>query len=197
MSAQFQEAMAVPVLFAGLEPARPAGVNVRPGCIWLTLFITLHNRGTIMRIQRFPLILSVCLAGVLAGAAHAEVPGIKDGAQMTSVIAAKVPNISTRELQHEIESNPELVLIDIRMPDEIRGMGGAIKAPQNVNIPRGWLEFQITSRTPSKDTPIVVYCGANIRSPLAAYTLQQMGYTNVKNYPDGFIGWKRQGLPVQ
>jgi len=150
-----------------------------------------------MHIQRFPLILSVCLASVLAGAAHAEVPGIKDGAQMTSVIAAKVPNISTKELQREIESNPELVLIDIRMPDEIRSMGGAIKATQNVNIPRGWLEFRVTGRVPSKDTPIVVYCGGNIRSPLAAYTLLQMGYTNVKNYADGFIGWKRQGLPVE
>jgi len=150
-----------------------------------------------MRNQRLAFFLSSCLAATLAGAGHADVPGIKEGAQMTREISAKVPNISTLELQREIERNPELVLIDIRMPDEIRGMGGAIKAPQNVNIPRGWLEFQVTGRTPSKDTPIVVYCGGNIRSPLAAYTLQQMGYPNVKNYADGFIGWKRLGLPVE
>ena len=42
-----------------------------------------------------------------------------------------------------------------------------------------------------------MYCGGNIRSILAAHTLQQMGYTNVKNYSDGFIGWQRQGLPVE
>jgi rhodanese-related sulfurtransferase len=150
-----------------------------------------------MRIPKTFLILSICLAASLAGTARADVPGIKDGGQLTREITAKVSNISTKDLQREIERNPELVLIDIRMPDEIRGMGGAIKAPQNINIPRGWLEFQVTGRTPSKDTPIVVYCGGNIRSPLAAYTLQQMGYTNVKNYADGFIGWKRQGLPVE
>jgi rhodanese-related sulfurtransferase len=150
-----------------------------------------------MRIPKTFLILSICLAASLAGTARADVPGIKDGGQLTREITAKVSNIFTKDLQREIERNPELVLIDIRMPDEIRGMGGAIKAPQNVNIPRGWLEFQVTGRTPSKDTPIVVYCGGNIRSPLAAYTLQQMGYTNVKNYADGFIGWKRQGLPVE
>ena len=150
-----------------------------------------------MRNQRLAFFLSICLAATLAGAAHADVPGIKDGAQMTREIAAKVHNISTTELRTEIGSNPELVLIDIRMPDEIQRMGGTIKAPQNVNIPRGWLEFLVAGHTPSKDTPIVVYCGGGIRSPLAAYTLQQMGYTNVKNYAEGFIGWKKQGLPVE
>lgn len=150
-----------------------------------------------MHNPRLVFLLSFCLAAVLTGTARAEVPGIKDGAQMTREIAAKVTNISTRDLQNEIARDPDLVLIDLRMPDEIKRMGGAIKAPQNVNIPRGWLEFRVTGRAQNKNTPIVVYCGANIRSPLAAYTLQQMGYTNVKNYADGFVGWKKQGLPVE
>jgi rhodanese-related sulfurtransferase len=149
-----------------------------------------------MRNQRLAFLLFICLAP-LAGPAYADVPGIKDGTQLTREIAPKVRNISTQELRHEIDHNPELVLIDIRTPDEIRSMGGTIKAPQNINIPRGWLEFRVTGHTPSKDTPIIVYCGGGIRSPLAAYTLQQMGYTNVKNYAEGFIGWKKQGLPVE
>jgi rhodanese-related sulfurtransferase len=150
-----------------------------------------------MRNPRLVFFLSLFMAAVLTSTARAEVPGIKDGAQMTREIAAKVTDISTRDLQNEIAHDPDLVLIDIRMPDEIKRMGGAIKAPQNVNIPRGWLEFRVTGHAQNKNTPIVVYCGANIRSPLAAYTLQQMGYTNVKNYADGFIGWKKQGLPVE
>lgn len=129
--------------------------------------------------------------------ALAGTPGIKDGEQLTREIAAQVHDISTPELKHELAHNPDLVLIDIRMPGEVAGMGGAIKAPQNVNIPRGWLEFRVTAHARSKDTPIVVYCGANIRSPLAAYTLQQMGYTHVRNYADGFLGWRKQGLPVE
>jgi glyoxylase-like metal-dependent hydrolase (beta-lactamase superfamily II) len=48
-----------------------------------------------------------------------------------------------------------------------------------------------------KDTPIVVYCGINQRSPLAADTLTQMGYSNVKNYSDGFFAWRDAGLPVE
>jgi rhodanese-related sulfurtransferase len=150
-----------------------------------------------MHNQRLAFILSLFLTASLPSVAHAEVAGIKEGAQLTREVDAQVRDISTLDLRREIEKNPELVLIDIRMPDEIKSMGGAIKAPQNVNIPRGWLEFRVTRHASHKDTPIVVYCGGNIRSILAAHTLQQMGYANVKNYADGFIGWKRQGLPVE
>ena len=90
----------------------------------------------------------------------------------------------------------DMVLIDIRTSDEIRSMGSAIKAKQNVNIVRGWLEYRIQRVAISKDTPIVVYCGAGLRSPFAAETLQKMGYNNVKNYSEGYFGWKKAGLPI-
>lgn len=142
-------------------------------------------------------VLPLLFATTLSTLALAEVTGIKDGTQMTREVASQVRDISTADLRRKIERNPDLVLIDIRMPDEIRNMGGAIKATQNVNIPRGWLEFRATRHAQRKDAPIVVYCGGNIRSILAAHTLQQMGYTNVRNYADGFIGWKKHGLPVE
>ena len=148
--------------------------------------------------KKTTLLLAACLTALATGAALAEgVPGIKDGTQMTREIAAKVRDISTDELRREIAGNPDLVLIDIRTPSEVEGMGGAIKATQNINIPRGWLEFRVINHARHKDTPIVVYCGGNIRSQLAAHTLQQMGYTNVRNYADGFIGWRKRGLPVE
>ena len=147
--------------------------------------------------QRLTVILSICFAVTASIAVADDMPGIKDGNRLTQEVAGKVKDISTPDLQRAIEKIPDLVLIDIRMPSEIESMGGAIQAPQNVNIPRGWLEFRATNYARSKDTPIVVYCGGNIRSILAAHTLQQMGYTHVKNYADGFIGWKKQGLPVE
>ena len=49
---------------------------------------------------------------------------------------------------------------------------------------------------PEKSSPIVVYCGTNQRSPLAAHTLQTMGYEDVYNYADGFFVWRDAGLPV-
>ncbi len=138
------------------------------------------------------LILSVAIIPTV----QADVAGIKGGKQLQAEVSKHVKNISTVELKKLLADDPEVALIDIRLPSEIKSMGGAIKAQQNVNIPRGWLEWRVTNVALDKDTPIVVYCGANVRSPLAADTLMKMGYTNVKNYADGYIGWKRAGLPT-
>ncbi len=143
------------------------------------------------------ILLSITVVAIgLSSITRAEVAGIKSGGQMVKEVAASVKNITTADLKKEIETNPDLVLVDIRTYGEIRSMGGVIDATQNVNIPRGWLEFRIDKHAQSKDTPIVVYCGGNIRSPLAADTLSKMGYTDVRNYSDGFLGWRKSGQAV-
>lgn len=105
-------------------------------------------------------------------------------------VAQQLVNIDTEALIKILDNNPNALLIDVRAPFEINHTG-TINRGQNVNIMRGWLEFQIAGVAPSKDTEIVVYCGRNLRSPLATKTLMQMGYTNVKNYADGFLNWKQ------
>ena len=108
----------------------------------------------------------------------------------------RISNIQTEELQALLKKNPDTVLIDVRAAEEITLRGGSIDAPRHFNIQRGWLEFQIDSYVSNKETPIVVYCGVNQRSPLAADTLMKLGYKNVRNYADGFFTWQRAGLPV-
>ena len=112
-------------------------------------------------------------------------------------IKKQINNISTEELQTLLKEDPKLVLIDVRTRNEIQTINGMIDAQQNINIPRGWLEFRITEVAPDKSTTIVVYCGTNQRSPLAADTLMKMGYHNVKNYADGFVDWQKKELPVK
>ncbi len=121
---------------------------------------------------------------------------IPSGQQLQREAEQRTQNIDTASLVKMLDTELDMVLIDIRTADEIRGMGGTIKAAQNVKIPRGWLEFRVQRHAISKDTPIVVYCGAGFRSPLAADTLQKMGYSNVRNYSEGYIGWKKAGLPI-
>ncbi len=140
------------------------------------------------------LFLALLLA-VSAQAASADDP--LSGRDLVKMAERKITSIDTATLLQRLKKHPNLLLVDVRMPDEVRRMGGTIDAPGNVVIPRGWLEFRIRQYALDADTPIVVYCGANIRSPLAALTLRQMGYRNVVNYADGFIGWKRVGLPVK
>lgn len=106
--------------------------------------------------------------------------------------------LDTLALQKLITQRRDLMLIDVRTPDEIATLGGTIDAGyRNYNIPRGWLEFQIEDFVSDKNTPIVMLCGISARSPLAAETLTEMGYTKVYNYSDGFFKWRDAGLPVR
>ena len=117
--------------------------------------------------------------------------------KMLEEIRASIPNISTEELKAALESDPNTVLIDVRTVREANLTGGIIRAKRSVTIPRGWLEFRIGDAVSDKDAPIVVYCGTNRRSPLALLTLKRLGYTNVRNYADGFPAWRDAGYPVE
>lgn len=118
------------------------------------------------------------------------------GERLIEAANAEITNIDKEGLQDLIANEPDHVVIDVRTRTEIEHTGGQIRSSETLNIPRGWIEFEVPGEIPDKDTPIVVYCGQNLRSVAAAQTLQQMGYTNVHNYPGGFFEWKDAGLPL-
>ncbi len=130
------------------------------------------------------------IAGAAVSAAELTPEGLLEQA------AATVPDIDTEGLRELIATDPRHVVIDVRTQTEVALTGGMIRSHRTLNLPRGWLEFHIGREALDPDTPIVVYCGQNLRSPPAAMTLQQMGFTNVYNYPDGFFEWRDAGLPV-
>ncbi|MDP2834505.1 MAG: rhodanese-like domain-containing protein [Pseudomonadota bacterium] len=143
------------------------------------------------------------LAGVqaenLAAVQHPipEAPALTQAAQaLLDGVMRRVPQIDTAGLMAQLRERPETVVIDVRTPQELANLGGRIDAPRFANLQRGWLEFQIETTVPDKSTPIVVYCGVSQRSPLAAEALIKLGYSNVRNYRDGFFNWRRAGLPV-
>ncbi len=142
-------------------------------------------------------IIATALFFAVSVPAQSAPDGITSGQQLQKQAESVTRDIDTQELKIMLDDELEMVLIDIRTTDEVKNMGGTIDAIQNSVIPRGWLEFRVSKIAQNKDTPIVVYCGAGFRSPLAAKTLQDMGYTNVKNYSAGFLGWRKGGLPIK
>jgi len=48
-----------------------------------------------------------------------------------------------------------------------------------------------------KDQPVYVVCRSGNRSLVAARTLVEAGYTDVRNVEGGMIAWASAGLPVQ
>ncbi len=141
--------------------------------------------------------VSVCGLVFCSGLAFADAHGPLVGLDYLEEVKQRIVNIDTDELTTLIEQEPSLVVIDVRFESEINGRGGMIDARREIIVPRGWLEFRMPNEVANLDTPIVVYCGINQRSPLAAETLQQMGYTNVRNYADGFFAWRDRGKPIK
>jgi rhodanese-related sulfurtransferase len=116
--------------------------------------------------------------------------------QNVQKVMESVEKIDSESLKTLLDKDQNVVLLDVRTPTEIKSMG-KIDAKQQVEIPRGWLEIQIFNHVVDKDTPVVAYCGGGIRSALAVDTLNKMGFTNVKNYEEGFLGWEKRGYPAK
>ena len=142
-------------------------------------------------------LLSLTLLLASAVPAKAQDPEPQTAETLLAQAKATVQDISTADLAALIAQDPNAAVVDVRTPRETWLVGGAIDAPRHLSIPRGWLEFRIEEMVPERDTPVVVYCGTNQRSPLAALTLARLGYTRVFNYAEGFSAWRDAGLPVE
>jgi molybdopterin/thiamine biosynthesis adenylyltransferase/rhodanese-related sulfurtransferase len=81
------------------------------------------------------------------------------------------------------------ILIDVREKDE--WTEGFI--PGARWIPRGFLELRVEDQIPERSSEIILYCAGGTRSALAARSLGELGYTNVKSMAGGFTAWKRAG----
>lgn len=86
------------------------------------------------------------------------------------------------------------VLIDVREESEF----AAGHIPGAVHASRGMLEFKLSS-TPAlqpRDLKVVLYCKTSGRAALAAQTMRDMGYLNIKSLAGGFDAWKAADKPV-
>lgn len=115
--------------------------------------------------------------------------------ELIAFVSPRVSEISAEDLHQRLENGEILIIIDIRESDEFNP--GYI--PGAVNIPRGLLEFNILKDEfwenqflypPLKTDKIILYCKKGHRSILAAATLQQLGFENVKYLKDGFKAWE-------
>jgi len=101
-------------------------------------------------------------------------------------------NVSVADLSVEMIEKPNLVLLDVRQPEEY----AEAHIPGAFNIPLRELA-QNLDKLPDLDAEIVVYCGSAFRSTMAMTSLQILGYTNVRNMAGGFGAWSTAGLPFE
>lgn len=85
----------------------------------------------------------------------------------------------------------DLVLLDVRTPSE--HAAGCI--PGSLNIPLYQLQARLDEIPVER--PVVVYCAAGSRSPVAASILNSRGWHHVIEMYDGFDAWHARGCPVE
>jgi rhodanese-related sulfurtransferase len=116
----------------------------------------------------------------------------KSYAQLVAEAKVGLPAVHPDELKKRLDGGEELVVIDVREPNE--WAAGVI--PGAHPVPRGVLEGTVDGRIPL-DATVVLYCAVGGRSALAARSLEQMGFSKVENLEGGFQAWAGAGLPVE
>lgn len=92
--------------------------------------------------------------------------------------------ITAKEAKKILDSGESCVLLDVRDQEEFdeKHIPGAILIPGDELEDRAWDEL------PDENQLILVYCSTGRRSSLAAQTLEDLGYTNVKDL-GGIASW--------
>ncbi|WP_313074391.1 rhodanese-like domain-containing protein [Melaminivora sp.] len=118
---------------------------------------------------------------------------MKTALELVAEAKARVHELSVAEAAQAVAAAD--VLIDVREPDEYRQ--GHL--PGAVNMPRGLLEFQLSSNPACQNTDlnVLLYCKTSGRAALAACAMQDMGYRNVRSIAGGYDAWAAAGQPVQ
>jgi rhodanese-related sulfurtransferase len=94
-------------------------------------------------------------------------------------------NISSREAKERIDTDNNVILLDVRTPEEFREE----HIPKSISLPLNKLKTGISKVASNKDTEIIVYCLSGMRAATASNQLADMGYTNVSNM-GGIQSWK-------
>lgn len=103
--------------------------------------------------------------------------------------------ITDEDLSVELVENPDLILIDVRRPEEIEE-NGYIDHPNVLFVPLEQF-IELEDEWPADlDAPLVTYCGSGHRSTMAMSILWAYGYTDVHSLKGGFSGWASGGFPV-
>ena len=93
-------------------------------------------------------------------------------------------NITAEEAKKLMDSEKDRIILDVRSREEYDQ--GHI--PGAILIPNTEIEAKAADLLPDKDQLILVYCRSGRRSKLAAQSLADLGYTNIREF-GGILDW--------
>jgi rhodanese-related sulfurtransferase len=121
--------------------------------------------------------------------------GSKTSEALIAQAKKEVKAISPQALKKKIDNEDDVWMLDIREPYMIPE--GSIEGMDNVEIPRGLLEFNLEAKIKDKNAFIVVYCRSGKGAALATKMIQDdLHYKNVVFLTGGLNDWLGAGYSI-
>ena len=105
----------------------------------------------------------------------------------------KIQVVKPAKFEAMLKSDPNLVLLDVRTPEEYEN--GIIA--NSINIDFYADDFSKKIAELDKDKTYLVYCRSGSRSNKTALMLNEKGVKNVFDLDGGIQAWQAAGLPVK
>lgn len=93
----------------------------------------------------------------------------------------------------EMLQDPDLVVLDVRSPEEFAA--GHLAGALNIDVNSADFDQRVMQLP--KDAAILVYCRSGNRSSTASERMAELGFTDLRNVEGGFADLARAGAPVQ
>ena len=121
--------------------------------------------------------------------------------QLISDCLSDVRELMPWEMEERMAQNPDLLVVDVREPEEF----AAMRIAGSLSVPRGILEsaceWDYEETEPelvkARKREIMLVCRSGYRSVLAAHSMQVLGYDNVASLKTGLRGWNDFELPLE
>lgn len=142
------------------------------------------NRTTLASLVLLLFLTVPTFSGLYASSAGTQAPA---AAPAGEPIFKSIPPTEAKQI---IDQRKNLVLIDVRSPEELRE--GAIAGSKLVPM---WAIFKNQLTLPH-DAPVMLICAVGGRSYAAGQMMYRYGFKEVYNLSGGIDAWKKAGLPV-
>jgi len=101
-------------------------------------------------------------------------------------------NLDVNQVSEMVAENQEIVLIDVRTPEEFQE--GHLEGAKLINFYD--TDFQEEIKKLDSAKKYVVYCRSGGRSSKSVSAMKKMGFTDVYNMSGGILAWKRAELEL-
>lgn len=112
---------------------------------------------------------------------------------MFNIFQPTVPTISAEEVHQAINKKEQLILIDVRTPEEF----SKNRITGSINVPIDELVKRIKKIAPDQKQKTYVYCFSGARSMAAVEIMTKLGYTNVFSMTSGLLAWRSKKYPLE